>query len=449
MPTSRDKTHDAVDPEEHIRRLVQEFEKRLRQQIPARPEALPQTLDEIEQVADRLGQEIKEKIQKELLEMAGNGFVGKVALCSCRRMARFVSTYQKQVLTRCGAATLWRAYYHCGACNKGFCPLDAQLELGPGQCSAGVRALLSRFACFLPYRRAAQEMESICGIAVSASTLRREAQAVGRALEQDWSEKQQQVRANRAKVPPHRPSSLHLSMDGVLIHVGGEWREVKCAVAYETGKDEQGHAQGVKRASYYATLARSGSFGPRVQTLAFLAGSGRCSRIGVVADGSEWIWQEVGKYFAKSVQILDFYHACQHLWSVAHAQFGESDEASKTWMQEQQERLLSNQVAEVIAAVESWEPTEQEGREVRGREVGYLGSHAHRMLYGSLRQGGWHIGSGVMEAACKAVVQGRMKGVGMRWSQKGAEAMLHLRSAWCSSAHTDFADVARRSIRPS
>jgi len=449
MPTPPDKTHETGDPEEHIRRLVQEFEKRLRQEIPASGETLPQTLDEIEQVADRLGQEIKEQIQKELLERTGSGYVGKLTACSCRRMARFVATYKKQVLTRCGQATLWRAYYHCGACNKGFCPLDARLGLGGGQCSASVRALVSRFASFLPYRLAAQEMEAICGIAVSASTLRREAQAVGRALEQDWSEREHQVRANRAKVPPHRPASLHLSMDGVLIHVGGEWREVKCAVAYETGKDEKGYAQGVERARYYATLARSSAFGPRVRTLAFLAGSGRCSRVGVVADGSEWIWQEVGKQFAKSVQILDFYHASEHLWEVARARFGADSEAGKTWMQEQQEQLLSDKVEQVIGAVEAWKPARQEDWDLRGREVGYLGSHAHRMLYGSLRAGGWHIGSGVMEAACKAVVQGRLKGVGMRWSEKGAEAMLHLRSAWCSSEHPDFADVARRSIRPS
>ena len=446
MPDPLDDTSDAFDPEEHIQRLIREFEKRLRQEIPTRPEALPQTLDQIEQVAERLGQEVKHKIQKELLEMAGTGYVGKTSLCACQRLARYVAGYKKQVVTRCGAATLWRAYYYCGACRKGFCPLDARLGTGRGACSAAVRALLSRFASYLPYRTAAAEMQTICGVRLCASTVRREAQAVGRALERDWQEKVQQVRDNKAKVPAHRPSWLHLSMDGVLIFVDGQWREVKCAVAYESGHDEAGHAQAVERASYYATLAPSRDFGPRVRTLAYLAGSGRCPRVAMVADGAEWIWQETGKHLPKSVQILDFYHACEHLWLVARARFGEGSEAATAWMGQQKQGLLDDKVDRVVAGIEDWQPTKQAQQEVRRQVLAYLRAHAHRMLYGTLAAKGWHIGSGVVEAACKAVVQGRMKGAGMRWSQKGAESMLHLRSAWCSREHADFTDVARRSM---
>lgn len=379
--------------------------------------------------------------------MAGSGYVGRLTLCRCQKPARYVAAYRKQVVTRCAVAELWRAYYYCRACQQGFCPLDERLGIGRGQCSARVRALLSRFASFLPYRRAVSEMEMICGVRLSASTVRREAQAVGHTLEQDGKEMQRNVQANKAKVPPHRPSSLHVSMDGVLIHAGGEWREVKCAVAYEAGKDQQGQVEGVERAHYYATLAPSSRFGPRVRTLAFLAGSARCSRLAMVADGSEWIWQETGKHFPQSTQILDIYHGCEHLWPVAHAQFGTGSEAAKHWMQQQKDRLFSDQIQSVIEAVAAWEPASQDERDLRRKTLNYLQTHAHRMLYGTFRHKGWHVGSGVMEAACKSVVQGRMKGVGMRWSERGAEAMLHLRAAWCSSGSTDFADVAQRSIR--
>ena len=148
----------------------------------------------------------------------------------------------------------------------------------------------------------------ICGITLSASTVRREAQAVGRALQQEWVHKEQQVRQNKAPLPKCRPSRLHLSMDGVVIFVGGEWREVKCAVAYETGEDEKGYADGVEAARYYASLCRSALFGRRVRALAYDAASARCSRVAMVADGAEWIWQETAKHFPKSVQVLDFFH---------------------------------------------------------------------------------------------------------------------------------------------
>ena len=164
----------------------------------------------------------------------------------------------------------------------------------------------------------------------------------------------------------------------------------------------------------------------------------------VVADGAEWIWQEVGKYAPTSVQILDYYHAVQHLWEVARVRFGEGSPAAQKWIDQQHERLLTDQVGIVIADLAEWVPSTVAGEELRAGKLAYLRTHQHRMRYQTFREAGYHIGSGVMEASCKATVQGRMKGPGMRWSEKGAEAMLHLRAAWCTSQHTDFVAIARR-----
>lgn len=387
MSKKPDSTPDdtpTADAESHIQKLVEEFEKRLRQEMPMGPV----TLEEIERRADRLGEQVKEAVQKELLDLAGTGYVGSSVLCSCQRSARYVALYKKQMVTLCGIATVWRAYYYCSTCRKGFCPLDAHLGLGRSQCTSAVRARLSRFASFLPFGTAAREMEIICGVRLSASTVRREAQAVGRALEQAWAHEEQLVHKNKAPLPAQRPPRLHLSMDGVLLFVGGEWREVKCAVAYETGKDAHGQANGVKTARYCATLARSASFGRRVRTLAHRAGSGRCSRVGIVADGAAWIWQETGKHFPQSVQVLDFYHVCEHLWQVARLRFGQGSAEAAAWMEEQKERLLRDKAEQVRHAVAQWVPVTHEGREVRRKVVSYLETHAHRMGYGSLRQAG-------------------------------------------------------------
>lgn len=437
--------HDEIpaDPnrEAHIRKLVREFEKNLREQTPTGPV----TLEQIEKHAQDLGEAIKERVQKEWLDLSGTGHQGRLCPCSCKRSARFVGLYSKLIVTRCGAVRLSRAYYYCGICRKGFCPLDKELEIGSGTCSVEVRALLSRFSSYLPFAKACVEMQIICGVRLSASTVRREALAVGQTLARDRAAKEQQVHKNQAKVPEHRPSRLQVSMDGVLIFVDGQWREVKCAVAYEPGHDEQGYARGALHARYYATLSNSAAFGPGVRTLAFEAGSGRCSQVGIVADGAEWIWQEVGKHFAGKVQVLDFYHACEHLWQVARARFGQDSTEAKEWMRQQKEHLLDDQVAQVIRQVQDWSASGQEHSDLRRRVLAYLCTHAPRMCYGSLRAAGWHIGSGVMEASCRTVVQSRMKGAGMRWSQKGAEAMLPLRAAWCNSEQLDFTDAARRS----
>lgn len=441
-PDSHDDTFDA---EEHIQRLVKQFERRLRQEMPRGS----QTLEEIEKKAHKIGREMQQKIQQEFLEAIGSGYAGAETLCDCGGAARFVACYRRQVVTVAGAGRLWRAYYHCRACKQGFCPLDAVLALGSGACSVGVRALLSRFASYLPFRTAAREMELSCGICLSASTLHREAQAVGKAIEQEWRQKEARREQEDFPVPQRRPHQLHLSMDGVMIYVEGQWREVKCAVAYESGKDEQGHAQGVAWARYYASQVPSCLFGCRMRTVAHESGASVCRRVGMLADGAEWIWQETAKHFPRSTQILDYRHAGEHLWEVARSRFGEGSEAAKAWMEQQEKRLLRDEVQEVIAAVANWPAQSEAQREVHRRATAYLQTHAHRMRYGSLRQAGWHIGSGVVESACKGVVQGRMKGRGMRWSAEGAEAMLHLRTDWCSSGHTDFTAAARRAAMAS
>ena len=102
----------------------------------------------------------------------------------------------------------------------------------------------------------------------------------------------------------------------------------------------------------------------------------------------------------------------------------------------------------MIVAVACWEASTACGKEVQRREMEYLRQHTKRMHYRTLREQGYHIGSGVIEAGCKNVVQGRFKAAGMRWSPAGAQAMLQVRTAWCGSERADFAAAARGAMRP-
>jgi hypothetical protein len=228
-------------------------------------------------------------------------------------------------------------------------------------------------------------------------------------------------------------------MDGVMAHVDGVWREVKLGVCYERAGERS-----PTRASYYATLCSSHEFGQRMRTLGWLAGEPKCRQVAVVADGSDWIWQEASKHFTQRVQVLDFYHASEHLWSVANARFGEGSAAAQEWITQQKGRLLENAVTEVIADIQDWRPNTVASETIKRKELAYLKNHAHRMQYQTYRDAGFHIGSGVMESSCRWVVQQRMKGAGMRWSLQGAEQMLQLRTAWCSRGNRDLLNAARK-----
>jgi hypothetical protein len=422
-----------ADREARIQRILREVEKKLRQSLPE-PD---QPLEQSERETQKLGRDIGEIIERENLASLDSGYLGSKTCCPCGSVARYVTDAPRQIVTLNGVRSLVRAHYYCSLCRTGFCPLDRRLGLGRSHNSVGVRALAARFSTYLPFAKAAEELEVVTGIHLSARTVEREAHAVGAALSQHWEAREQQLWAHGTPRPERVPAQLHVTMDGAYVFVGGEWKEAKSLAVYERCKEG-----GVARAQYYASLEGSVAFGRRARTVAAHAGVFHCRKVGVVADGADWIWQEAAKHFPHAVEILDFWHVLEHLWTVARAWM--SEEAASEWIERQKEKLLANGVREVIGEIEAWEPRSEAGRDLKRRTVNYLRGHERRMQYQTFREEGYHIGSGVAEASCKQVIQARLKGSGMRWSPEGAAAMLQLRAAWCSTGRTDFVSAARQ-----
>jgi hypothetical protein len=425
--------------EARIQRILRQMEQKLREQLPD-PD---QPLEQIEQEVVVIGRDVREIIERETLDAAGSGHVGSQAPCACGRSARFVTLTPRTLVTLNGERRLRRAYYHCAGCRQGFCPLDQRLQLGRSEHSVGVRALAARFVAYVSERKAAAELAFVTGIRLSPRSLQREGVAVGTALAAAWAEREERLFSHRASPPTQRPRQLHVAMDGVMVPIGREWREAKVGEVYR-----RGHHGGVARIAYYATLSPSHRFGRRLKTVAQAEGFDYCRSRALLGDGAEWIWQEGGKHFPQTVEVVDLFHVLEYVWAVARARFPDAA-AVKGWVDAQKKRLLHNEANEVIAAVEAWEPADKEGAELKRTTAQYLRGQAHRMQYQTYLEQGFHLGSGVAEAGCKQVVQARLKGAGMRWSEAGAEAMLHLRAAVCSSDRLDFRPAARRATLPS
>lgn len=419
--------------EEVIERIVEQVRAKLKSRLVIGP----QTLDSIERQAQEIGREVTRIVENESIHECGDGYFGTRARCLCGQPARYVGSRPRRVISLGGAHSLVRPYYHCQRCGHGFSPLDRILGVERGECSHSIQALIARFSCYLPFSKVVNEMEAICGIRLSASTVQLYAKKVGQNIATDWNRRENRVWGSKQAQSSERVPQLHVSMDGVMIFVDGEWREAKLACAYQTAP-----GGGVAKADYYATLNNSHAFGRKVRTLAVGSGADRTNRVCVVADGAKWIWQETWKYFPTSTQILDFFHATEHLWELANSHFGPQTKEAAEWMELQKDRLLSNKVAAVIEDVSTIAPRRMDARAIKRKLVDYLTTHKHRMLYQTYRDLGLHIGSGVIEAGCKTVVQSRMKGAGMRWSSRGAESMLHLCAHWHSSEPTEFARYA-------
>lgn len=418
-----------------IQRLLRRYEELLRRRLTSGP----QTLDEIEREISEISSELNKISQEEKIADAVGLEVPHTCMCSNGHSSVLKSWNTRQLTTLHGKYSIRRAYYYCTHCRAGFCPADATLGIGPGEVSVGFQALVTRLSCYLPSRKAAIEAQLLTGTAISHSTVQRICQSAGDQISRDWQAKEELLWCDRLPDPERPVKMIQTTMDGVMIFVGKQWREVKVGVAYE--RDTDG---GVSTASYYATLKPSADFGRRWHTLNHVAGADKTKKVAVVADGADWIWAEVGKYRPGIVQVLDNMHGLSHIWSIAHARYGQGSAKAVEWMEVQKERLGEDKVEEVITEIEKWRPRKPQKVETRRVELGYIKTHKHRMKYKTFEDAGFHIGSGVVEAANKNVVQARMKRAGMRWECSGAEAQLQLLTAWHTCQTTDFADVCRR-----
>lgn len=139
----------------------------------------------------------------------------------------------------------------------------------------------------------------------------------------------------------------------------------------------------------------------------------------------------------RCVETLDYYHHAQKLLPIATARFGEGSAEAIQWIHNQKERLLHGGSQVVIKDIQGWHPVSKVKQELRRTTLCYMQAHQARTNYASLREDGYEIGSGIMEAGCKTM-KTRMGGPGMRWEQPGAEKMLHLNAYWNSNQANDF-----------
>jgi hypothetical protein len=206
------------------------------------------------------------------------------------------------------------------------------------------------------------------------------------------------------------------------------WREVKVGVAFagRTGPDGKPQRETTR---YFADVLEAEPFGWRWYSLAETIGRQRARRLIVLGDGAVWIWNLAEMHFPGAVQIVDWCHAAERLWTVANALWGEGHPSAARWVRQSKKHLANGHVERVIALLEQLPARSKEAKTTARDAVGYFGNNAERMRYRRFRRQGLFIGSGVVEAGCKHIVGHRLKGSGMRWSLDGLRPVLALRLA--------------------
>ena len=163
-----------------------------------------------------------------------------------------------------------------------------------------------------------------------------------------------------------------------------------------------------------------------------------------MGDGAEWIWNLAEQYFPGAVQIVDLYHARQHLWELARRLHPNDEGKQKAWIKVHQRRLLDKgKIEKLVGALRSIVSTNPEVGDKIRTEADYFERNAERMRYPKFRRQHLFVGSGVIEAGCKTVIGSRLKQSGMFWTVWGANAIIALRCCHLNGRFEDYWESRR------
>jgi hypothetical protein len=377
--------------------------------------------------------------------------------CPCGHQAQYQGLRSKPLLTVLGEARVSRPYYLCGRCHTGQFPVDVELDIDHTEFSPGVRRMLAAVGQEAPFDHGRQQMELLAGLQVTAKAVERTAEAIGEEIA--LGEQQQIQRAVQLDLPMvvgEPIPVLYVQMDGTGVPVvkketvgrkgktegqPAHTREVKLGCVFtQTGWDQEGYAlRDPQSTTYTGAIETAEEFGKRLYLEAWKRGWSRAQKKVVVGDGAEWIWNLAQLHFPGALQIVDLYHARQHLWDLARRLYPNNDAAQKSWMKVHQKRLLDKgKIEKLVASLRSLAATNPEVLEKIRTESDYFQRNAARMRYPEFRRQHLFVGSGVIEAGCKTVIGSRLKRSGMFWTLRGANAIIALRCCHLNGRFEDY-----------
>lgn len=324
----------------------------------------------------------------------------------------------------------------------GFFPLSEQLDVVAEHLSQDVARQAVWLAGLVPYKQAEAILAEIGQVTLSATSIWRRLQQCGSqfaALEE--VERAQATALPQKWDPPSRAEKsdqrMGVAMDGFMVHLRDEgWKEMKLGAVFELAlrrqRDERTGERGLVaqavNVSYAAHLGGPAVFGELLFTEARRRGWEQAQDTQVIGDGAVWIWNQAGVHFGKSRQLVDWYHAKQHLAEAARLFKGEGTSAYTLWFNSRETALYQGHAERIACELEQATPAKPEWTDDLQREAGYFRQHQQRMHYLEMREEDWVIGSGMVEGGAKRY-QARLCGPGMRWSRKGAENLTPVRTA--------------------
>lgn len=289
----------------------------------------------------------------------------------------------------------------------------------------------------LPYGQCEQVFARIGERMVPASSIWRRTQQHGERLQAYVEHEREQVSVERVVLPAVRcdhDQRKGVSLDGGMINIRGEgWRELKVGAVFDITlklernpqTDELEAMPHAEASAYTAVLGSKEAFTPALWALAVQHDVPTAKERAVVGDGALWVWNVAEDVCPDGRQIVDWFHAVQHLADAATALYSDEKETKTRaqWLRNHKDHLYMGRVHKIIAALHQRQRTDL---------ALFFERHQRRMQYLEFREEGFPIGSGTVESGVKQFKQ-CLTGTGMRWNPRNADLMLTIRAAALSN----------------
>lgn len=408
-------------------------------------------LEAIERAAQRTAATVGLAAVTGVLDWAGAEAPARTPCPDAGHPARLVARRAKTVRTLLGGVETTRGYYHCGPCKQGFAPLDDLLGTAGTSLSPGLARACAVAGAEMPYDTSRRFIATVTGLDLaSTSTLARTTRAQG-ARARDLIAAEHAAAATAVRPVPGAgqdgPDLCYLVLDGTGApmlpsecagragkdpETRAGTREVKIACLFtqtETDPDTGDPIQDPGSATYVSTFEPAAAFGAQAKAEYLRRGLDRIRQPIVLGDGAKWIWTIAEEQFPAATQIVDYFHAREHLADLTKI-LGPVLTDPVAFEQALVDDLDLGATTAIAEAVERLDLPQHAPDLVKpaATEIGYFTGNHHRMQYADFRANGYYIGSGPVEAACNTIVKQRAKRAGMHWTIRGLDPVLALRT---------------------
>jgi hypothetical protein len=363
---------------------------------------------------------------------ADPGHRGPRVPCGRGHAAEFTDYRDKTFDTVLGPVTLRRAWYHCGDCQHGFAPRDIELSVAGASLSPGLAVMNDKAAAAGPFAQAAGLLEDLAGVRLTVKRVERAAEASGAAQAAALRQRAGLIAGRKlVPLPPQPvPDMLYGAIDGTGVPMTAKetagregkgadgrarTREVKLAVFFtQDDTDQDGYpVRDRDSASYIATFEPAAAFGDAVKAEGIRRGADHVRQLTILGDGAPWIWNIATSKFPEATQIVDLFHAREHIHDLARLLEFMLGDGKDEWLAARLEDLDYGDIDGICAAARVF-PLEGIKNDELDTALGYFQTNAPRMRYKWFRSRGLFVGSGLVESGCKAVIGQRLKLSGMR-----------------------------------